>query len=39
MVSPALYAPMTGDSWNNGVRIRAGPNRDPKKTRAQGLCG
>src|ERR1700757_2606209 len=21
MVAPALYAPMTGDSWNNGVRI------------------
>jgi putative ABC transport system permease protein len=24
-VSPALYAPMTGDSWNNGVRIEGRP--------------
>ena len=22
MVAPALYAPMTGDSWNDGVRVR-----------------
>jgi putative ABC transport system permease protein len=21
MVAPALYAPMTGDSWNNGIRV------------------
>jgi putative ABC transport system permease protein len=25
MVAPALYAPMTGDSWNNGVRIEGRP--------------
>jgi putative ABC transport system permease protein len=22
MVAPALYAPMTGDSWNNGIRVQ-----------------
>ena len=31
MVAPALYAPMTGDSWNEGIRIagqaRAGGQR------------
>ena len=25
MVAPALYAPMTGDSWNNSVRIEGRP--------------
>ena len=25
MVAPALYAPMTGDSWNNGIRIEGRP--------------
>jgi predicted permease len=25
MVAPALYAPMTGDSWNTGVRIAGRP--------------
>jgi len=25
MVAPALYAPMTGDSWNNGIRIQGRP--------------
>jgi putative ABC transport system permease protein len=25
MVAPALYAPMTGDSWNDGVRIEGRP--------------
>src|ERR1035438_8272668 len=24
MVAPALYAPMTGDSWNNGIRVQIG---------------
>ena len=30
MVSPALYAPMTGDSWNDGVRIQGRPEPGPK---------
>jgi predicted permease len=25
MVAPALYAPMTGDSWNEGIRIEGRP--------------
>jgi putative ABC transport system permease protein len=25
MVAPALYAPMTGDSWNEGIRIQGRP--------------
>ena len=25
MVAPALYAPMTGDSWNDGIRIQGRP--------------
>ncbi|HEY3938188.1 MAG TPA: ABC transporter permease [Bryobacteraceae bacterium] len=25
MVAPALYAPMTGDSWNGGIRIEGRP--------------
>jgi predicted permease len=25
MVAPALYAPMTGDSWNDGIRIEGRP--------------
>jgi putative ABC transport system permease protein len=24
-VAPALYAPMTGDSWNNGIRVEGQP--------------
>ena len=31
MVSPALYAPMTGDSWNGGVRIQGRPEPGPKE--------
>src|SRR5437868_3122078 len=29
MVTEALYAPMSGDSWNNGVRIEARPEPAP----------
>jgi putative ABC transport system permease protein len=25
MVAPALYAPMTGDSWNEGIRVQGRP--------------
>ena len=30
MAAPALYAPMTGDSWNDGIRIagQAGARRE-----------
>ena len=31
MVAPALYAPMTGDSWNDGVRIQGRPEPGPKE--------
>ncbi|HTU45623.1 MAG TPA: ABC transporter permease [Bryobacteraceae bacterium] len=31
MVSPALYAPMTGDSWNDGVRIEGRPEPPAKE--------
>jgi putative ABC transport system permease protein len=28
--APALYAPMTGDSWNDGIRVEGKPEPDPK---------
>jgi putative ABC transport system permease protein len=31
MVAPALYAPMTGDSWNDGVRIEGRPEPAAKE--------
>jgi len=31
MVAPALYAPMTGDSWNSGVRVQGRPEPGPKE--------
>ena len=31
MVSPALYAPMTGDSWNDGVRVAGRPEPGAKE--------
>src|SRR5438445_10906695 len=30
MVAPVLYAPMTGDSWNDGIRIQGRPEPGPK---------
>ena len=36
MVSPALYAPMTGDSWNGGVRIQGRPEPGPKEDTGAG---
>jgi putative ABC transport system permease protein len=30
MVAPALYAPMTGDSWNEGIRIEGRPEPPAK---------
>ena len=31
--APALYAPMTGDSWNDGIRIQGRPEPGPKEDR------
>ena len=36
MVAPALYAPMTGDSWNSGVRIQGWPEPNPKEDMGAG---
>ena len=36
MVAPALYAPMTGDSWNDGVRIEGRPEPAPKEDTGAG---
>ena len=36
MVSPALYAPMTGDSWNEGIRIQGQPEPAPKEDTGAG---
>ena len=36
MVSPALYAPMSGDSWNSGVRIQGRPEPAPKEDTSAG---
>jgi len=38
MVAPALYAPMTGDSWNNGVRIEGRPEPPAKEDTGSGLA-
>ncbi|HLK17653.1 MAG TPA: ABC transporter permease, partial [Bryobacteraceae bacterium] len=37
MVAPALYAPMTGDSWNNGVRIEGRPEPGAKEDSSAGF--
>jgi len=37
MVAPALYAPMTGDSWNNGVRIEGQPEPGAKDDMGAGF--
>src|SRR6202789_1294976 len=31
MVAPALYAPMTGDSWNDGIRVEGRTERGAKE--------
>jgi len=31
MVAPALYAPMTGDSWNDAIRIQGRPEPGPRE--------
>jgi predicted permease len=36
MVAPALYAPMSGDSWNEGIRIAGRPEPGPKEESGAG---
>jgi predicted permease len=36
MVAPALYAPMTGDSWNDGIRIEGRPEPAAKEDTGAG---
>lgn len=36
MAAPALYAPMTGDSWNDGIRIEGRPEPGPKEDTSAG---
>ena len=38
MTAPALYAPMSGDSWNNGVRIAGRPEPPAKEDTSSGFC-
>ena len=35
-VAPALYAPMSGDSWNDGIRIQGRPEPAPKEDTSAG---
>src|SRR6266576_6097824 len=37
MVAPALYAPMTGDSWNDGIRIEGRPEPGAKEDPGAGF--
>jgi predicted permease len=37
MVAPALYAPMTGDSWNNGIRIEGRPEPPAREDTGAGF--
>src|SRR5215831_4409703 len=37
MVAPALYAPMSGDSWNNGVYIEGRPEPPAKEDTGSGF--
>jgi putative ABC transport system permease protein len=36
MVSPALYAPMTGDSWNTSIRVEGRPEPPAKEDTSSG---
>ncbi|HEX3877326.1 MAG TPA: ABC transporter permease [Bryobacteraceae bacterium] len=36
MVAPALYAPMTGDSWNDGIRVEGRPEPAAKEDTGAG---
>ena len=37
MVAPALYAPMTGDSWNDGIRVEGRPEPGAKEDTSAGV--
>ena len=37
MVAPVLYAPMSGDSWNDGIRIEGRPEPGPKEDNGAGF--
>jgi len=37
MAAPALYAPMTGDSWNNGIRVEGRPEPGAKEDTGAGF--
>jgi len=36
LVAPALYAPMTGDSWNDGIRVEGRPEPPAKEDTGTG---
>ncbi len=36
MVAPVLYAPMSGDSWNEGIRIQGRPEPGPREDTGAG---
>jgi predicted permease len=36
MVAPVLYAPMSGDSWNEGIRIQGRPEPNAKENNGAG---
>jgi len=37
MVAPVLYAPMSGDSWNNGIRVEGRPEPPAKEDTGAGF--
>lgn len=37
MATPALYAPMTGDSWNDSIRVEGKPEPPPKADTGTGF--
>jgi putative ABC transport system permease protein len=37
LAAPALYAPMTGDNWNTGIRVEGKPEPAPKDNSSSGF--
>ncbi|HEY6445581.1 MAG TPA: ABC transporter permease [Acidobacteriaceae bacterium] len=37
LAAPALYAPMTGDNWNNSIRVEGKPEPAPKDNDSSGF--
>ncbi len=37
VAAPALYAPMTGDSWNDGIRVEGRPEPGPREDMGAGF--